>query len=408
MPFLVREANAASPYVVDGIALGASSQPPREYQCSPSEQFAEYTWCQRKRQERGRRGTFSSTNSILHGRGGSVAYVNREIRPAFFARTDIQAEIKRLSARFGAPARETRLPEREDLSIAVIALWGSVQLEELDGKSRSALETGALSQQSLLVDHLGDVRQSLQLGLPVYHLNGGPGYLWSGASDRSGRGHLRFLAIDVAALAATKDIAASTPTKDAGALAAIKDAAAAKTTKNAGALATTKDGGALAATNDLRPFLTPQPTSIVPNDAGKQSGSQTKDKTQQTIVQKTRMDAERMAAEERTKARLAWARFEAEKAAYEARAKVKWFVVASLFILIGVLALLRVMTRQHEQAAPPEARTIARLAVQAAAYLWVHRRRGLFQDIGSFITTLVMKARPGVIHKSILATHQSS
>jgi hypothetical protein len=87
---------------------------------------------------------------------------------------------------------------------------------------------------------------------------------------------------------------------------------------------------------------------------------------------------------------------------------VKWFVVASLFILIGVLALLRVMTRQHEQAAPPEARTIARLAVQAAAYLWVHRRRGLFQDIGSFITTLVMKARPGVIHKSILATHQSS
>jgi hypothetical protein len=389
MPFLVREANAASPYAVDGIALGASSQPPREYQCSPSEQFAEYTWCQRKRQERGRRGAFSSTNSILHGRGGSVAYVNREIRPAFFARNDVPAEIKRLSARFGTPARETRLPEREDLSIAVIALWGSVQLEELDGKSRSALETGALSQQSLLVDHLGDVRQSLQLGLPVYRLNGGPGYLWSGASDRSGRGHLRFLAIDVAALAATKDAAASTPTKDAGALAAI---------------------------NALRPFLTPQPTSIVPTDAGKQSGPQTKDKAQQTIVQKTRMDAERarlmdaerMAAEERTKARLAWARFEAEKAAYEARARVKWFVVASLFILIGVLALLRVMTRQREQAAPPEARTIARLAVQAAAYLWVHQRRGLFQDIGTYITTLVMKARAGVNHKSILATHQSS
>jgi hypothetical protein len=414
--FLVREATAASPYVVDGILLGASFQPPREYQCSPSEQFAEYTWCQRKRQERGRRGTLRSTNSILHGRGGSVAYVSREIRPAFFAGNDIQPEIKRLSARFGAPARETRLPERDDLSIAVIVLWGSLRLEELDGKSRSALETGALSQQSLFVDHLGDVRQSLQLGLPVYRLDGGPGYFWSAASNRSGRGHLRFLAIDVAALAATKDVAASTPTKDVGALAAIKDAAAAKPTKNVGALATTKDGAALAATNDLRPFLTPQPASIVPNDAGKQSASQTKDKTQQMIVQKTRMDAERarlidaerMAAEERTKARLAWARFEAEKAAYEARARVKWFVVASLFILIGILALLRVMTRQQEQAASPQARTIARLAVQAAAYLWVHRGRGFFRRVGTPLATLMMKARAGVIHKSILATHQSS
>src|SRR5713101_6179300 len=134
---LAQAAKAASPYVVDGIELGASVPSSREYRCGPSEEFAEYTWCQRNRQEKGRRGTLSSTNSILHGRGGSVAYINREIRPAFFAGNDIQTEIKRLSARFGAPARETRLPAREDLSHAVIALWGSLQLEELDGKSLS-------------------------------------------------------------------------------------------------------------------------------------------------------------------------------------------------------------------------------------------------------------------------------
>ena len=108
-----RAASAASPYVVDGIALGASVAPAREFQCSPSEQFGEYTWCQRRRQERGKRGTFTSTSSILHGRDGSVAYVNREIQPAFFVGNDIQAEIKRLSARFGAPARKRACPSAQ-------------------------------------------------------------------------------------------------------------------------------------------------------------------------------------------------------------------------------------------------------------------------------------------------------
>jgi hypothetical protein len=289
------------------------------------------------------------------------------------------------------------LPEREDVSNAVIALWGSLQLEELDGASLSALESDALSQQSVLVDHLGDVRQSRQLGLPVYRLKGGPGYLWSAASDGSGRGHLRFLAVDVAALAATKDGAAPTPEKDVGAVTATK-------------------GAALAATNDLRPFLTPQPALVVPNDVGKQAASQTKDKPQQSIVQKTRidperarlMDAERMAAEEKSKARLAWARFGAEKAAFEARARVKWIIVASLFILLAVLALLRIMMRQEEQAVSSGTRNIGRKAVQGAAYLWVHRGHGLFQRIGAHFATLMMKARATVIHKSILAAHERS
>src|SRR5437588_11942994 len=76
---LVQPARAASPYVVDGVALGALLHNTREYQCSPSTQFAEYTWCQRKHQERTGRRTFSSTTSVLHDRGG-VAYVNHEIQ----------------------------------------------------------------------------------------------------------------------------------------------------------------------------------------------------------------------------------------------------------------------------------------------------------------------------------------
>jgi hypothetical protein len=402
-----RAASAASPYAVDGIALGASVAPAREYQCGPSEEFGEYTWCQRRRQEKGKRGTFSSTSSLLHGRGGSLAYVNREIQPAFFAGNDIQAEIKRLSARFGAPARETRLPEREDHSNGVIALWGTLQLEELDANSRSALESVALSQQSLFVDHLGDVRQSLQLGLPVYRLKGGSGYLWSAASDRGGRGHLRFLAIDVAALATTNDAAVPAPRNEAA------------------VLTQPKDVSALAAAGDLRPFLTPQPTSNVPtivaNDAGKSyagksSISPAKDKPQQSIVQKTRidadrariLDAERLAAEEIEKARMAWARFEADKAAYEARDRMKWTVVASLFILLAILGLLRIMTREESQAVSAEGHSTGRNADQAAACSRVQRGPGFLQRAATSLAALMVKARAAMTQKTMLAAPERS
>jgi hypothetical protein len=344
---LARAAAAASPYVIDGIALGAALQGAGDYQCVASEQFPEYTWCRRERQEKGRRRPFASRNSVLHDRGGNIVYVSREIRPAFFAGNDVQAEIKRLSAKFGARPRETRLSDQENIKTAVVALWGSLQLEQLEGKSLEALQSGEPSEQGLLVDHLGDVRQSLRLGLPIYRLDGGPGYLWLATSERSGRGYLRFLAVDVAALATGKDIALPVPTKDVAALAPKKDPVS---------LTREGDGVALAAA-DLRPFLTPQSTLAAADDAGRLTVSRSRNASQQSIVQKTRadperarlMDAERMAAEEKEKARLAWARFEVEKAAYETSERVKWTIVGSLFILLTILALLRIIARREEQ-----------------------------------------------------------
>src|SRR5271166_4045606 len=346
-------AAAASPYVIDGIALGASLQGARDYECDASEQFPEYTWCRRTRQEKGRRGPFASTNSVLHDRSGAIAYVSREIRPAFFAGNDIQAEIKRLSARFGARSQETRLPEQENFKSAVIALWGSLQLEQLDGKSLEALQSGAPSEQILLVDHLCDIRRSLQRGLPIYRLDGGPGYLWLATSEPSGQGYLRFLAVDVAALATPKEVAPPAPAKPA------KDVAALAPKKDPVSLTRAADGVALAAA-DLRPFLAPQPALAAPDDAGGMTVSRSRNAPQQSIVQKTRadperarlMDAERVAAQEKEKARLAWARFEAEKAAYEASERVKWTIVVSLFILLAILALLRIITRREEQPIP--------------------------------------------------------
>lgn len=119
---LTETAKAASPYVVDGVVLGSAFSGARQYQCRPSEQFAEFAWCQRSRFERARRETFSSSTSVLHGPAG-VAYVDREIRPAFFGRKDIPREIERLSEKYGVPTQKLRLPEDENVSDAVIVVW---------------------------------------------------------------------------------------------------------------------------------------------------------------------------------------------------------------------------------------------------------------------------------------------
>ena len=371
---LVQPAHAASPYVVDGVALGGSFHGTRHYHCSPSEQFADFAWCQRSRHGRTRRGTFISTTSILHGRGG-VAYVDREVRPAFFARNDISGEMERLTARFGAPAQEMRLSVRENVSQAIIIVWGGLQLELLDGTDVTALQSGTVSPQSMLVDHLGNIRESLRLGLPVYRLKGGPGYLWSAAADHAGWGHLRFLAMDGPALAGMKNDPPSKP---------IKEPTAAKPAKAATALAG-GEGAGFAAANDLRIFFTPQPASIMSNEAARPLVSCDKDKAQRSIVQKNRVDAdrarladaERMAADEREKARLAWARYGTETAAFEARARVKWIVVASLFILIAILALLRIMTREPLPPAEGAARSTIRAKAEAAIRSWLQFARDL-------------------------------
>ncbi len=387
---LGEEANAASPYVVDGITLAKSFWLPRAYQCSPSEQFAQHSWCRLTRHEKGSRGAFTATTSVLRDEDRTVAYVSREIAPAFFAAKDIEAEIKRLSARLGPPAREIRLAARADVPNAVIVLWGKLQLEELKAKTASTDEPGG-SEQSLLVDYLGDVQQSRQLGLPVFRLVGGTGFLWS-ASDRDGRGHLRFLAADPAVLAGAED---PQPPSTEPAPAATPEIAAPVAKSRAHLAAAGRDGAASPAAaievtgairaKDLRPFLAPQQTAQLSGGAANQELSYSKDSSRVSIAQKTRpsadrariMDAERAAAEEREKARFAWARFEAERTA-DARARLKWTIVAAFFLLSAILALLQMLKRREEQAMLPEAGTkVAKDDVPAADNL-LERTRGQF------------------------------
>src|ERR1700720_3950779 len=215
----VPHSGATSPYVVDGLALGArvDSESPayRGYQCSPSEQFPDFTRCQRtqKQQEGGTRRVFEATSSTLHGPDGNAVYINRHIAPWSFDRNEFQDEIKRLSSRFGERAREMRLPPREGVQTAIIAVWGKIQLTELDADAISILASGESPRKGLLIDYLGNLRRSAQQGLPIYSLNGGAGYIWSASVGRNNVGHIRVLTVDPSALSPA---ATSSPAPAAG------------------------------------------------------------------------------------------------------------------------------------------------------------------------------------------------
>jgi hypothetical protein len=121
------------------------------------------------------------------------------VDPAFFRQGDADREIRRLSHDFGQQARviAADLPSG---GRAVIAAWGAVTLTPLDSATMDALRGGAPVHSGLLVGTLGDLRASPRLGLPVYGLGGGAGFIWSANYNSSGKGVLRITAVDPSAL----------------------------------------------------------------------------------------------------------------------------------------------------------------------------------------------------------------
>jgi hypothetical protein len=194
-----------SRYSVDGLALGAQvrfdSAVYQGYQCAPSDQFADLTWCQRKRVETEARGQFTSSTSILHSADGTAFYVNHSLEPAFFTGNEAKEEIDRLAKKYGTPSRIIPMPQRSSVPYGMIALWGNVVLEPLDASSVNQLAAGRDVRRGFLIDHIGNFQRSAQLGLPIYRISGGAGYVWAASYDQSGRGILRFLTIDASAIA---------------------------------------------------------------------------------------------------------------------------------------------------------------------------------------------------------------
>jgi RNA polymerase subunit RPABC4/transcription elongation factor Spt4 len=333
-----------SPYVVDGLALGArvdaGSPAYRGYQCSPSEQFPDFTRCQRtqKQQEGGTRRVFEATSSTLHGPDGKAVYINRHIAPWSFDRNEFQDEIKRLSSRFGERAREMRLPPREGVQTAIIAVWGKIQLTELDADAISILASGESPRKGLLIDYLGNLRRSAQQGLPIYSLNGGAGYIWSASVGRNNVGHIRVLAVDPSALSPAATASPAPAAEPApGEVSKIETAAAEK------------------------PNAAVEPPPVEPENAGLDAGGAT------TEVQEA-------AAPEADKIAPLLARPEADLAAAEAKSrlmeKLAYWAVGGLIVLLMIVAPLLLLWRKRANATKAQVKSEtqpARLAVRAQA-----------------------------------------
>jgi hypothetical protein len=201
---------AASPYVVDGLALGghvkSGNQAYQPYQCRPSDQFSGFIWCHEEHTTPDN--TVMRSHSILQSQDGTAYYVDSYFQPAFFDPNDMQNEIDRMSSEFRRQARIIQMPKREGLPSAVMAIWGAIQLEPLKPDEISVVASGD-SPPGILVSFLGDEERSAKAGVPVYRLAGGAGFLWAATFDQNGRGVLRYLAIDDSKIEPSSQVASN-------------------------------------------------------------------------------------------------------------------------------------------------------------------------------------------------------
>jgi hypothetical protein len=190
-------------YAVEGLALGTripfDSLAYREYKCSPSDQFHEFTWCQQTRQQGGRRRSSDVTYSLLHSRDGSIVYINRYQTPAFFGRNEPERDIQSYSQKFGeSPRAKIGMPHRPGLD-GILASWGNTLLEPLDTENRKAFAEGRRLGKGYYIDFIGNFDRSAKEGFPLYRISGGAGFIWAASFDQKGRGTLRLVAVDTSA-----------------------------------------------------------------------------------------------------------------------------------------------------------------------------------------------------------------
>src|SRR5215831_12388026 len=206
---LIGNAIAATEYAVDGLAVGTQlnlgSKSYREYKCNPSDQFAGLIWCQKTRSEKERRGSYIEAYSLLHSKNGNLSYINRSQEPAFLNPSEAELDIQRYSRKLGESARILKMPHRSGLPDGVIAVWGKITLEPLDQASIKTLAEGKNPRKGFLIDYLRDFTRSAKHGLPIYRIDGGPGFIWAASFDQKGRGTLRLAAVDVSGFAPPPD-----------------------------------------------------------------------------------------------------------------------------------------------------------------------------------------------------------
>jgi ribosomal protein L9 len=206
---LIGNAVAATEYAVDGFAVGTQlnfgSASYREYKCNPSDQFEGFVWCQKKRTDKERRRSYITAYSLLHSEDGNLSYINRSQEPAFFNPSEAELNIQQYSRNLGESARILKMPHRSGLPDGLIAVWGKITLEPLDQESINILANGKNPRKGFLIDYLRDFTRSAKQGLPIYRIDGGPGFIWAASFDQKGRGTLRLAAVELSGFSPSSD-----------------------------------------------------------------------------------------------------------------------------------------------------------------------------------------------------------
>ena len=183
-------------YAVDGLVLGTQlnfqSASYGEYGCSPSDQFEGLTWCQKTPRTK----SDTTTYSLLHSREATIFYINRAQELALLNAKKAEEDIQQFSSDIGELPRVMKMPHRSGLPDGIIAVWGNVTLKQLDQESIKLLADRKGLKKGLLIDFLGNFVRSAKAGLPVYRIDGGPGFVWAASFDQKGHGILRLGAVD--------------------------------------------------------------------------------------------------------------------------------------------------------------------------------------------------------------------
>jgi tetratricopeptide (TPR) repeat protein len=201
----------AAPYVVDGLTLGGkvalNNQNYRSYSCKPSEQFEDYTLCERTQPRNTSAGRATYSSRIVHDEDGTAIDIAAKLAPVSITRNDVQKEIDDLSKTINErPAKIEWVPARAGVPASVIVVWGRVELRRLKSDDVEEVANGYGNGLGVLVDPLGDPVRSAKAKLPIYRIAGGAGYVYSASFD--GRGHRAYEAVDVSAPAIKKFVPA--------------------------------------------------------------------------------------------------------------------------------------------------------------------------------------------------------
>ena len=71
-------------------------------------------------------------------------------------------------------------------------IWGAVTLTPLDEEAMDALRRGDPIHRGLIAEFIGDAHKSARVGLPVYSIGGGPGFLWGASFNGAGKDRFEF------------------------------------------------------------------------------------------------------------------------------------------------------------------------------------------------------------------------